>query len=241
MEEYYKIFNQYVKSYDFKNPMIRLKFHHTYRVMEFCKEIAESLELNEKDIKIAMLCGLLHDIARFDQWTKYNTFIDAKSFDHGDEGYNILLKNNFIKEFIKDKEIINIVLSTVKNHNKYLIESNLDERTTLFCKIVRDADKLDVIRELGNHIKEDEIIYNEEIIKEMYEEKMCKNNLIKTSADDILRMISWVFDYNFKYSYNFLLKENIIKKKFELLEINGEIEEISKLKEYIFKEIEKRC
>ena len=37
-----------------------------------------------KEIELAGLIGLLHDIARFEQFTKYQTFNDRLSFDHGD-------------------------------------------------------------------------------------------------------------------------------------------------------------
>lgn len=236
MDNYYKIFNNYIKQYDFKEPMIRLKFHHTYRVVEFCREIAESLELNDEDIKIAMLTGLFHDIGRFNQWQQFNTFIDEKSFDHGDEAYKILSENDFIEDKYKE-----IVLISVKNHNKYMIEPNLDERTKLFCNIVRDADKLDIMREQGNEIKQSEIVLKKELLDSIYNEKICGNNYITNEVDSIIRMISWVYDLNFKYSYQFLLDSGIINKKFELLEIYGETEELTKLKETIINKIKEMC
>lgn len=236
MDNYYKIFNDYVKKYDFKEPMIRLKFHHTYRVVEFCREIAESLELNEEDTEIALLTGLFHDIGRFNQWQQFNTFIDEKSFDHGDEAYKILSENDFIEDKYKE-----IVLISVKNHNKYMIEPNLDERTKLFCNIVRDADKLDIMREQGNEIKQSEIVLKKELLDSIYNEKICGNNYITNEVDSIIRMISWVYDLNFKYSYQFLLDSGIINKKFELLEIYGETEELTKLKETIINKIKEMC
>lgn len=241
MNNYYKIFNQYVKEYDLKEPMIILKFHHSYRVMEICKDLALYLKLNDEDIELAMLIGLLHDIARFDQWTDYHTFVDRKSFDHGDEGYNILVKDDFIKQFTNDEEKIKIILKAVKNHNKYVIESNLDDRTKLFCKIVKDADKLDISKEQANDIKESEIIIKKELLEDIYNQRMARNEYTSNDVDEIIRIISWVFDYNFKYSYHFLLDQNIIKKKFDLLEMYGETEELEKLKNFIFNEIEKRC
>ena len=164
MKKEIKLFNQYVKQFDFNNTKIRYKFHHSYRVMEIAKEIASFLKLNEEDTYIATLAALLHDIGRFNQIKKYDTYCDQVSTDHGDEGERVLKENDFIKEFITDEKIIDIILKSTKYHNKYDIDSNLDEKTTLICKIVRDADKLDIIRECANEINDKEIIIKDEIL-----------------------------------------------------------------------------
>ena len=53
-------------------------------------------------------------------------------------------------------------------------------------------------------------------------------------------MISWIFDYNFKYTYQFLLDKKILENKFNLLKIYGEIDEIKKLENFVYNDIEKR-
>lgn len=236
MEEYIKKFNDYAKGYDLKVKPIMGKYHHSFRVMELCNEIAISENLSEEDIFLANICGLFHDIGRFNQWTLHETYEDALSFDHGDEGYKVLLENNFLEENIK-----NIVLMSVKYHNKYSIDDSLDDRTKLFCRIVRDADKLDIIKEQCNTIYQEKIIIKPELINNIYNYELCKNEFVSNEVDSIIRMLSWIFDYNFKYSYHYLLDNKIIENKFNLLEIYGEIEEITKLKEFVYKEIEKRC
>ena len=125
--------------------MCILKVNHTMRVMELCGLIAESLKLSKEDIELAKTCGLVHDIARFEQWKRYQTFADIESIDHGDFGVEILKENDFIRKFNKDEKLDNLILKTVKNHNKYKLEENLSEREKLFCNIVRDADKIDIL------------------------------------------------------------------------------------------------
>lgn len=241
MEKAIKIFNQYAKNYDLKNKDIMGKYHHSFRVMEFCKEIAISLNLSESDINIACLCGLLHDIARFEQWTQYETYEDARSFDHGDYGVSILLNDNFIKEFIEDEEVIKIVLDSVKYHNKLAVPE-LEERHLLFANIIRDADKLDVMTEQGIEINDKQILLKDSLLESIYNKKMCRNEELKNDTDIILRLLSWVYDLNFKYSYQYLVDKKIIEKKFQLLEIYGETEELKKLKKFIMERIgEKLC
>ena len=145
MEEAIKKFKEYTANYINLSDMCVLKVNHTMRVMELCGVIAESLGLSKEDIELAKLCGLVHDIARFEQWRRYQTFTDARSVDHGNLGVEILCKNNFIREFNADSSLDDLILKTVKNHNKYSIDPELTERESLFCNIVRDADKLDIL------------------------------------------------------------------------------------------------
>lgn len=240
MEKAMKLFNNYVKQFDFNNPKIRYKFHHSYRVMEIAKEIALSLNLNDEDSYIVTLAALLHDIGRFNQIKNYDTYLDQISTDHGNEGERVLKENDFIKQFVLDEKIINIILNSTKYHNKYEIDPNLDQKTTLICKIVRDADKLDIMTELGNIITLKEIILKKELVDAIYKEEICKNKNCNNEVDTIIRILSWVYDLNFKYSFDYLMKNKIIEKKFNLLEMYGETEEITKIKKLIYKKINEK-
>lgn len=240
MKNEMKIFNNYVKQFDFTNSKIRYKFHHSYRVMEIAKEIAISLKLNEEDTYIVTIAALLHDIGRFNQINNYDTYIDQISTDHGDEGERVLKENDFIKEFVSDEKIINIILNSTKYHNKYEVDSNLDEKTILICKIVRDADKLDIMRECANEINDEKIIVKKELVNSIENNILAINNYCETNTDSVIYYLSWVYDLNFKYSYEFLIKNKIIEKKFDLLEMYGETEEIKKIKKLIYKKINEK-
>ena len=48
-------FDNYVDNFDKEESMIRLKFFHSYRVMDLSKQIASSLNLNDEDTYIAMI------------------------------------------------------------------------------------------------------------------------------------------------------------------------------------------
>lgn len=50
-------FQEYAGHYNLKDDMIRLKAEHTYRVARLCEQIAQSLELSEKDVDLAWLIG----------------------------------------------------------------------------------------------------------------------------------------------------------------------------------------
>ena len=97
-------FDKYVRSYDMDDSMIKLKYFHSYRVMNLCRCIAESEKLNQGDTYLAIVIGLLHDYARFEQWSKYKTFRDVDSVDHGDLACELLFENNEIEKFNIDKK-----------------------------------------------------------------------------------------------------------------------------------------
>ena len=48
-------------------------------MIEFAKTICKNENFNEEETNIALICSLLHDIARFEQYTKYKTFRKSKS------------------------------------------------------------------------------------------------------------------------------------------------------------------
>ena len=77
-----KTFQEYTDRYDSANPKIKLKIDHTYRVANLCEQIAQSLELSAAEVDLAWLSGMLHDVGRFEQLRRYNTFSDAQSIDH---------------------------------------------------------------------------------------------------------------------------------------------------------------
>ena len=137
-------FDNHVDNFDKNDSMIKLRFYHSYRVMDLCRQIAENLKLSDEDTQLAMTIGLLHDYARFEQWKNYETFSDIKSIDHGDLGVKLLFEDKEIEKFGIKEEYYSVIYDAIKYHNKYSYPDDLDERNKLFCKIIKDADKLDI-------------------------------------------------------------------------------------------------
>ena len=81
-----KVFKEYVSNYDINDGKIALKYNHILRVAEIAKKIATDLELSEEDILLAELIGIFHDIGRFEQVKRFNTFVDRDSINHGEYG-----------------------------------------------------------------------------------------------------------------------------------------------------------
>jgi len=139
-------FAEYAAGYNAADPKVKLKIDHTYRVAALCRRIAGSLALGEEDAELAWLCGLLHDVGRFEQLRRYGTFNDAQSIDHALCSAEVLFDEGRIRDYLDDPAEDALLRAAVENHSRYRLPEGLDGRTTLFCNLVRDADKVDILR-----------------------------------------------------------------------------------------------
>lgn len=207
-------FKKYVEKFDFENDMIYMKFHHTFRVVDYAKEIAKSENLNEHDYYLATVCALLHDIGRFPQVQIYKTLNDFESIDHGNLGYDILIENDYISNYVDNEEDKLIVLKAVKNHNKYAIDDSLNEREKFFAKLTRDADKLDILDKHLNDITDNIYTIDEDSIESLTNMKLYKRDgSMKNDATAITYRLCFIFDMNFKRSFEILIEKKIIERK----------------------------
>ena len=140
-------FKNYVSAYDSQDPKIRLKIQHTYKVADLCERIARSLLLSGKDIEIAWVCGMLHDIGRFEQIRRFHTFNDADSVDHAKFGTELLFgEEQLIRKFVEETNRDRVIRNAICWHSAYRLPEDLSEEEKVFCQILRDADKLDILR-----------------------------------------------------------------------------------------------
>ena len=167
--DYRRIFEDYYRNFDNEEYWINYKYNHTMRVVEYANIIAKSLNLSDEDLKLVDACALFHDISRFKQYALYHTFEDAITFDHGDEGYNVL------KEIGINNETI---LQCTKNHNKFKVDESLDDKTKLITSIIRDADKIDIMLVIHNEIEDDKLLsIPDEIVTCYQKHEQLKNGM----------------------------------------------------------------
>ena len=202
-----KAIEDYVNLYNKNDLDIKLKYSHTYRVCEQSKNICNNLNLDEEQSFVAYLIAILHDIGRFYQDKEYNTFEDKFSLDHGDLGVKLLFEDGLIRKFIEDSKYDNIIKLGVKNHNKFKIEDGLNEEENLQCKIIKDADKLDIFYLIANLDELDRYGTNDEIsvkVKESFMNHILVDNRYKNNENDsIICMLAFVFDLHFDYSFKY--------------------------------------
>ena len=241
LEKAKKEFLKFTENYDLRNKDILRKQKHSLRVMEISKQISNELKLNEEEIQISALIGLLQDIARFEQRKLYETFQDTKSFDHGDYGEKILEKD--IRKYIETNQYDKIIKTAVRNHNKFKIEDGLSEKENLFSKIIRDADKLDIFYEAvemfwkGKEKQIEETVILDKVIEQFKKRLTIKREDIeqgKNTINNVISIIAFIYDMNFKPSFEILKKENYINRILDRFNVKDEktkieLEEIRKI------------
>ena len=232
-----KVFDDYVNEFDMNNDMIRYKYLHTYRVCAQSKAICKSVGLDEENTSLAYLIALLHDIGRFTQAKEYNSFRDTNTTDHALLGCKILFEEGLIRRFIDDDKYDEIIKKAVFNHNKYSIKG-CEGIELMHAKIIRDADKLDIIYSSG--LKDSMLIEEDGSkisgqIKVDFENQVLVNLYNGYSKSDlIVAKFAYVYDLNFDYSYRYLKNNNCINKVYDRL-VNKDIYKyyVDKVNEYI--------
>ena len=213
-------FKKYVQDYDINDDKIKLKVAHIERVAEISKTIAKNLNLNEEEIQLAELIGLLHDIGRFEQIRLYHTFMDKDSINHGEFGVKLLFEDGLIRNFIKTDKYDQIIRTAILNHNKSYIQKELNERELLHSQIIRDADKTDIFAILVSGNKETiwgkENFEQEKISDEIYRQYLEKDRIdykeIKTPADMLTCHFKYTYDLNFKITKEIIKEKQYIDK-----------------------------
>ncbi len=237
-----KIFLDYTDLYEHSS-RITLKIRHTLRVADNCYDIAKSLGLNEDDIFLAYVIGICHDIGRFEQVKNFDSFDDKTcGIDHASYSNKVLFEDNLIKKFNIDKSLYPIIKLAVYNHNKKSVPTNLNERELLFCNIIRDADKLDILYALSTDNLEDLFWYNDFDISSIsdktldyfYQGVLIPYSYVKNNADQIAVFYGYINDLNFKISYLKIKESEIynifterLKKKFTSEKVHNQIKDIN--------------
>lgn len=208
-------FLEYAAPYNIQEDRIRLKIEHTYRVAGLCEQIAQSLGLSDADIDMVWFSGMFHDIGRFEQVKRYGTFDDSQSVDHAalsaditfGKGNALMNGNNTILPCIREAvKYIDMHLAelAIRNHNVYRLPDELSDREKIFCDILRDADKIDILKVCVEESAKavygvtDEELHNctvsDEVMKAFADGKTVLKSIRKTAADKLVGHISLVYE-----------------------------------------------
>ncbi|MBD3353773.1 MAG: HD domain-containing protein [Candidatus Lokiarchaeota archaeon] len=230
MKNYRKWFKEYCKSFtkltSQQSLKIELKIKHSYKVAECIEEIGDSIGLSEQDKRIAEFIALFHDLGRFEQVRRFDTFSDAESMDHGDYAVEILKEFKLLEPL--NIETQTIIYKSIKYHNKFKLpladrnKNQFSEREILFIKLIRDADKIDIFRVIMetffDHSKdeankilinlrlEDEI--STKVFNDFINDKIISKSDIKYLNDYKILILSWIHDLNFPRTIQLFVEKN---------------------------------
>ena len=213
--------------------------------------LTQSLNLNNEEVLLAEVIGLFHDIGRFRQYAKYQTFSDSKSQNHAELGVEVLKENNILNDLSTENQ--KIIYNSILNHSRAEIIPDKNEKVIFFSKLIRDADKLDIWRLITEYymVKEqkenkalelelpdkDEISDN--VLESIINKQVVMKESMKTLNDFKLLQIAWLFDLNFDYSIKRLHEKKYLDKIFNTLPENHKVNQIKEIvNEYFRNHIE---
>ncbi len=211
-------FEHYLDGFDRDNEKIKLKIVHTNEVVRCAGEIAKRMNLSQEDRMLAEVIALLHDVGRFEQVRKYDSFEPA-TMDHAHFGVELLFESDdpWIRSFVASDQWDDIIREAIGRHSDYSVGCIEDERILLHAKLIRDADKLDNCRvKLVDDMKVLVGMDAEEVGAQPVTDivfQACMDHKSVRSADRITKMDYWIsyvayfFDINFRETFQ-IIKEN---------------------------------
>lgn len=224
---------------------IRLKEEHSRRVALEAENLAERLELPPRQKGPVCLAALLHDVARFEQITRYRSFRDRETRDHGDWGAEIIADSGILEGYpAPDRRRI---LTAVRLHNKFKLPEDLDDETLLYCRIIRDADKIDIYHVVtsmnvtedgvmpddGSTGTSDDLQYNPALADSLLQGINADYRDVRSLADMYLLQLSWIFDLNFPCTLEEIANRGYMEKLMAKLPPDETLERVkTRLRDY---------
>ena len=215
-------FLEYASHYNMEDPKIRLKVGHTLRVAGLCERIAGSLDLDPEEKDLAWMIGLLHDIGRFEQVRIYHTFRDAESVNHAQFSADLLFRDGMIRDYTAVSDRDWIMETAIRYHNAYRLPESLTEQERTYSQILRDADKIDILR--VNRETPMTQIYNlpEEafltsgISDPVYEDMLAHRDVnranSRTGVDFLMGHIAFVFGLVYPISFRIVEEQGYLEQ-----------------------------
>jgi len=230
-----EVFADYVENYNSEDEKVRLKIEHTYRVAELCERIAKSIDGTKEEVRLAWLTGLLHDVGRFEQLKNFGTFNDALSIDHAAYGADILFREGRIRDYIEDDSKDELIENVIRYHSAYRLPEEFDDVTKKFCHILRDADKVDILKvnvdfpleEIYNVTTEElkNSVVTDAVMESLREEHATLRSLKKSAVDNVAGHISLVFELVYPESLKVVKEQGYLEKLLSFESDNGKTRE----------------
>ncbi len=237
-----KWFSHYVRSFYCADPVtqqaIELKEKHSLRVCREILNLGRQLGMSQNGLRIAEATALFHDIGRFDQFTRYRTFVDKKSENHAQLGVDVLRRENTLA--VLNEETRNVILKAISFHNRLSIPDGETPICMHFSKLLRDADKLDIFNLVSNYYcagpgeKSNAIELDlpdtpgisDEILTSLLNGKMISMQQMQSLNDFKLLQMAWIYDINFQPAFLIIQERDYLKKIRDALPESDRIDHI---------------
>ncbi|MDO9541352.1 MAG: HD domain-containing protein [Kiritimatiellia bacterium] len=229
-----------------QHPLLQLKADHCECVAAEARGLSSDLKWSVSWQNAAEALGLLHDVGRFSQFAEFGTFSDSASVDHGKRGWTVIRQAGWLSR-LSSKER-NAIIDGVRCHNHQTIPDNLGEQSLAAVRLVRDADKLDIFRVVLDAVKRDgfqdlltmlpnvtlDRSPSPQLVDEILGRKTASVKDVKSLADFLLMQVSWVYDLNYRPTFQRVADRDIISRIMRNIEGTSRTREFeSKARQFI--------
>jgi hypothetical protein len=191
-----------------RHALVQLKLTHSARVAVDCRDVAGDLGWPRGRQRLAYAAGLLHDAGRFPQFAAYGTFADQRSVDHGEAGAEAILREGAPLP----PPACPHILDAVRYHNRRHIPDAIDAASLPLLQLVRDADKLDIMRVVRDAVRNGDVHRYPELLigvdldgppsiallDEIRGTRHGSYENVASLADMNLMRLTWIYDINYR-------------------------------------------
>lgn len=202
--------------------------NHSMRVSNNIALLAKTLLQTDEEKHIAEIIALFHDYGKAVLIVQGTESPINIQHNHAALSAKLVQQMEFYSKLPSDVQII--VHKAIENHNKLKLGKLDNEQQNLFARLLRDADKLDILEASYRFFKEknglqpiitldllNQVDVSEKIIKSILTGKTAAVEDMKSMNDYRLLILSMAFDLNFKYTFRILSEKQLIQKIYETL------------------------
>jgi len=211
---------------------LALKHDHSLRVADEAARLAAAEGFSGRENFLLARAALFHDLSRFEQYSRFRTFCDAESFDHGERSYELVLEKDLLADLPEEEK--KIVLAAVRFHNRREVPGDLSGARRKILLAVRDADKLDIMPILLAHLRKpgnaaivyglpDTGVLSPEVGRALLAGENPDNRSFESSLDFLAAKFAWGYDLNYGWTCREFLKRDYLGQLRALLPEKPEI------------------
>ena len=196
------LFNAYTATFP-DVEMNRLKRHHTERVVKDAVEIMSREGFEAPLRALGEAAAWFHDVGRFSQFQRYQTFSDRHSVNHALLSCAELLRLGWLDALSPQER--DLILKAVEYHNLQEVPPQLEADEERLVHLVRDADKLDILHLLEqaiatNYLADHPEVYwglpftaplSEPVVAAIEAGRSVAYRDIRSFADFVLIQVAW--------------------------------------------------
>ncbi len=217
---------------------VQLKIRHTDDVCRITRDIIGGEGcFSEQEALLFDVAARFHDISRFEQFVKFHTFRDDRSFDHGNRSAELMLEEHLTDGLTPEQS--DIAVTAVRFHNKISLPADLDKKYLASARMIRDADKLAILEILLQFFQAPPDVQKNTamtlelpktqgispcVLAQVRNHRMVPHSMLRTVDDFKLMLFVWVYDLNYPAAAAYALSHNLFPEIRSLLPANMELD-----------------